>query len=76
MEVTPAFYTASGEAIVGDNFQLQPSEMRFVTIESLIPEHHRGQHLWGGMSLSYFGRSLEVWAQITLRGPNGIATLT
>jgi hypothetical protein len=74
MTVTPTFYTADGEAIIGSPFQMQPSEMRFVTVESLIPPEHRGQHLWGGMSLSYTGRTLEMWAQITLRGLNGIGS--
>lgn len=74
MTVTPTFYTSDGEAIIGAPLNLQPSEMRFVSIESLIPPEHRGQHLWGGMSLSYTGRTLEMWAQITLRGLNGIGS--
>lgn len=68
MNVTPTFYTADGEAIVGAMFQMQPAEMRFVSIESLIPPEHRSQHVWGGMSLSYTGSLMEMWAQITLRG--------
>lgn len=68
MEATPTFYTSDGEAIVGDTIRLQPAEIRFVTIESLIPEEHRGRHIWGGMSLSYMGGLMEVWAQITLNG--------
>ena len=74
MDVTPTFYTVDGQAIVGAMLNMQPSEMRFVTIESLIPAEHRGQHLWGGMSLSYTGRTLEMWAQVTLRGLNGIGS--
>lgn len=68
MEAVPTFYTSNGEAIVGDTIRLQPSEIRFVSIESLIPEQHRGRHTWGGMSLSYTGMLMEVWAQITLNG--------
>ena len=71
MDVTPTFYTANGQAITGATFQMQPSEMRFVTVESLIPEAERGQHIWGGMSLSYFGGTFEMWAQITLHGLGG-----
>jgi hypothetical protein len=68
MDVVPTFYTESGDAIAGDMVHLQPAEIRFVTIDSLIPEADRGQHTWGGMSLSYFGKLMEVWAQITLPG--------
>ncbi len=74
MNVTPTFYTAEGAPIVGAEFQMQPSEMRFVNIETLIPEAHRGQHLWGGLSLSYTGKNLEMWAQITLHGLNGVGS--
>ena len=68
MDAVPTFYTEEGEAIVGDAVHLQPSEIRFVTVESLIPAAERGHHVWGGMSFSYTGRLMEVWAQITLRG--------
>ena len=68
MEAVPTFYTADGAVIVGDTIQLQPAEIRFVSIESLIPEEDRGQHVWGGMSLSYTGLLMEVWAQISLHG--------
>lgn len=68
MEAVPTFYTEEGEAIVGETIHLQPAEIRFVTVESLIPAQHRKQHVWGGMSLSYTGMRMEVWAQITLRG--------
>jgi hypothetical protein len=74
MEVTPTFYTAEGSPIVGATFQMQPSEIRFVSVESLIPEEHRNRHLWGGMSLSYTGGLLQMWAQITLHGLNGIGS--
>jgi hypothetical protein len=74
MEATPTFYTSEGEAIVGDVIRLQPAEIRFVSVESLIPAEHRGRHVWGGMSLSYTGGLLQVWAQITLHGLNGIGS--
>ena len=66
MEVTPTFYTAEGVPIIGQRVQLQPAEIRFVPVESLIPEEHRGRHRWGGIALSYAGRLLEVWAQLRL----------
>lgn len=34
-QATPTFYTSEGQAIAGDIIELQPSEIRFVTIESL-----------------------------------------
>jgi hypothetical protein len=68
---TPTFYTENGEAVVGEAIQLQPAQISFVSIESLIPEEHRGRRDWGGMSLSYTGRLMEVWAQITLNGADG-----
>ena len=78
MSVTPTFYTGDGEAIVGAAFEMQPHEMRFVTIESLIPPEHSGHHAWGGISLSYTGKLLEIWGQITLRGEsqNGSSDVT
>ena len=42
--------------------------MRFITVESLIPATERNKHKWGGMSLSYTGKLMELWAQISLRG--------
>ncbi|HET6978985.1 MAG TPA: hypothetical protein VFI24_21815 [Pyrinomonadaceae bacterium] len=71
MEVTPTFYTESGETILGDPIRLQPAEIRFVRIDSLIPRYHRNNHRWGGMSLSFTGSVLEVWAQITFHGVAG-----
>ena len=68
MDLTPTFYTADGEAIVGDVIRVKPSEIRFLDIESLIPANHRKKHVWGGMTLSYVGKMMEAWAQITLRG--------
>lgn len=71
IEVTPTFYTAEGAAVAGDAFQMQPAEIRFVEIKSLIPAEHRGRRTWGGMSFSYTGNALEMWAQISLRGAGG-----
>lgn len=71
IDVTPTFYTAEGTPIVGQAIRLQPAEMRFVDVLSLIPEEHRYQHRWGGMSLSYTGKLMEAWAQLTLHGIGG-----
>ena len=71
IDVTPTFYTASGDAVVGNPIQLQPAEIRFVPVEQLMPEYLRGQHRWGGIALSYTGNVLEVWAQITFHGIGG-----
>src|SRR5947207_3971925 len=35
IEITPTFYTASGDAIVGNPVQLQPAEIRFIPVEQL-----------------------------------------
>ena len=71
IDVTPTFYTASGDAVVGNPIQLQPAEIRFVPVEQLMPESVRGRHRWGGITLSYTGNVLEVWAQITFHGIGG-----
>ncbi|MFL6375521.1 MAG: hypothetical protein ACJ73D_12705, partial [Pyrinomonadaceae bacterium] len=68
IQTTPTFYKADGTAIVGEPITLQPAEMRFVTIASLIPEGHRSESNWGGISFSFFGTPTEVWAQITIPG--------
>ena len=67
IEVTPTFYTATGDQIVGQPLQLKPAEIRFARIDSLIPRFNRN-HRWGGMTLSYVGGPMEVWAQITFHG--------
>jgi hypothetical protein len=71
IEVTPTFYTAKGDAIVGEPVQLQPAEIRFIKVEQLIPASYHGRHRWGGMTLSYMGGVLEVWAQLTFHGVGG-----
>jgi hypothetical protein len=74
IEVTPTFYTEAGDQIVGKPLQLQPAEIRFVRVDSLIPRYARNNH-WGGMSLSYVGSNLEVWAQITFHGVGGTGSI-
>jgi hypothetical protein len=71
IDITPTFYTADGDAIVGNPIKLQPAEIRFVPVERLMPESIRGTHRWGGIALSYIGNVLEVWAQITFHGIGG-----
>lgn len=71
MDVVPTFYMEDGTAMMGKTIQLQPTEIRFLDIQKLIPAQHRGRHSWGGMSLSYTGHVLEVWAQITLTRVGG-----
>jgi hypothetical protein len=68
IDVTPTLYTIDGEQVNGEPVTLQPAEIRFVPIESLMPDGYKGRHRWGGISLSYTGGILEVWAQITFRG--------
>lgn len=74
IEVTPTFYTETGDQIVGEPLQLKPAEIRFVRVDSLIPRFNRNHH-WGGMSLSYVGGVLEVWAQITFHGVDGTGSI-
>lgn len=71
IDVTPTFYTANGDAVVGNPVQLQPAEIRFVPVKELMPEALRERHRWGGIALSYTGNVLEVWAQITFHGVGG-----
>lgn len=75
IDVTPTFYTANGETVVGTPVQLQPAEIRFVPIEQLMPETLRDQRKMGGIALSYTGGVLEVWAQITFHGVGGSGSI-
>jgi len=68
IDVVPTFYTAEGMPVIGETIHLLPAEMRFVDVRSLIPTEHRGKHGWGGMTLSYTGNTMEVWAQMTFHG--------
>jgi hypothetical protein len=71
IDITPTLYTAEGEALVGPAVQLQPAEIRFVPIDSLLPADARGHQHLGGIALSYTGGVLEIWAQITFQGVAG-----
>lgn len=66
LDVTPTFYTQKGEAIIGDTFQMQPAEVKTVDLRALMPAAARNRHDWGGMTLSYNGVMLEMWAQLRL----------
>lgn len=70
MDVTPTFYTQRGEAVVGDVFQMQPAEVKTVDLKTLMPLSVRNRHDWGGMTLSYTGGMLEMWAQLRLMNVN------
>lgn len=61
MTVTPTFYTRKGEALVGDEFQMQPAEVKTVDLKSLMPRNIRNRHDLGGMSLSHTGKLMEMW---------------
>jgi hypothetical protein len=66
MDVTPTFYTKRGEPFVGENFQMQPTEVKTVDLKTLMPARIRHRHDWGAMTLSYTGGTLEMWAQLRL----------
>lgn len=68
IDAVPTFYTTEGTPVVGETIHLLPAEMRFVDVQSLIPQTERGRRDWGGMSLSYAGNTMEVWAQMTFHG--------
>lgn len=70
MDVTPTFYTRRGEPVVGDVFQMQPAEVKTVDLKTLMPLSIRNRHDWGGMTLSYTGGMLEMWAQLRLMKVN------
>jgi len=66
MDVTPTFYTEDGDAIVGDSFQMQAAEVKTVDLKTLMPHRIQNRQNLGGMTLSYFGYPLEMWAQLRL----------
>ena len=70
MDVTPTFYTRRGEAVIGDVFQMQPAEVKTVNLRTLMPVSIRNRHDWGGMTLSFTGGMLEMWAQLRLMNVN------
>jgi hypothetical protein len=59
-EVQPTFYTEEGVAVSGPAIQLQPAEIRYVDIAALLPRDQRWRVRWGGMSLSYTGKLLDI----------------
>lgn len=67
-DVQPTFYTEEGLGVSGPVVHLQPAEIRYVEIASLIPPTQRWRVRWGGISLSYTGKVFDIWAQITLLG--------
>jgi hypothetical protein len=71
IDLTPTLYTVDGEEVTGDAVTLQPAEIRFLPIKSLIPDRYEGKRRWGGIAFSYTGGILEVWAQISFRGVGG-----
>jgi hypothetical protein len=74
MDVTPAFYTAEGNAVTGRRVTLEPSEVRNMAVADLMPpDPHRVDV--AGMILTYFGGMLEVGAQITLLGQGGTSSV-
>jgi hypothetical protein len=70
MDVTPTFYTQRGEAFVGNEFQMQPAEVKTIDLKTLMPRPLRERHDWGGMTLSYTGGILEMWGQLRLMNVN------
>lgn len=66
LEVTPTFYTKKGEAFTGSVFEMGPAEVKTVDLKSLMPQHLRNRHDWGGMSLSHNGLLMEMWGQLRL----------
>jgi hypothetical protein len=71
IQVTPTFYTSTGDAVVGTPIQLQSAEIRFMNVLELLPKQFRNKRHWSGLALSYVGNVLEVWAQITFHGVGG-----
>ena len=67
-DVQLTFYTEEGLAVPGPLVHVQPAEIRYLEIASLIPAGQRWRVLWGGVSLSYSGKVFDLWAQITLLG--------
>lgn len=74
MDITPTFYTTQGNAIAGNMVTLEPAEVRHADIADLLSPDHQGERI-GGMTLTYFGGMMEVVAQTTLIGSNGIASV-
>src|SRR5690349_12524957 len=43
IDVTPILYTVDGEEVTGEAVTLQPAEIRFIPIKSLIPDRYEGK---------------------------------
>lgn len=71
MDVTPTFYKRDGTTIVGDPVRVQSAEIRYVDFKKLLPAEHREERDWGGMSLSFYGESREMWSQLRFLSVNG-----
>jgi hypothetical protein len=67
-DVQLTFYTEEGFAVAGPVVQIQPAEIHYLELASLIPRADRWRVRWGGISLSYSGKVFDIWAQITLLG--------
>ena len=70
MSVTPVFYKRNGEAVVASPVQVNSTEIRYVAIKSLLPDHYRNQGDWGGFALTYYGTNREMWSQFRFLGVN------
>jgi hypothetical protein len=70
MEVTPTFFTKQGESFVGESIQMLSTEVKTVDLETLMPTAVRNRHDLGGMTLTYTGSILEMWAQLRLMNVN------
>jgi hypothetical protein len=66
IDVTPTFFTQKGETFVGNVFQMLPTEVKTVDLSTLMPRAIRHRRDLGGMTLSYDGGILEMWAQLRL----------
>jgi hypothetical protein len=71
MQVTPTFYKLDGTTIIGNPVTVQSAEIRYVDFKTLLPSDHRNERNWGGMSLSFYGESREMWSQLRFRSVNG-----
>ncbi|MGH9800521.1 MAG: hypothetical protein ACRD82_09170, partial [Blastocatellia bacterium] len=77
MEITPTFYSTSGQAFTANPITLKPAEVKYFAIAELLPRELNRNKV-GGVSLSYMGSMMEVAAQLTLlgKGQTGNADIT
>lgn len=71
MEVTPTFYKLDGTAVVCDAVRVKSGEIRYGDYKKLLPPERRGERDWGGLALTYYGDSREMWAQFRFMRVNG-----